>query len=103
VFRTSLADVGSRSSGGTTRRSTRAAPASSNPTLSPWVCLASLGVLGVRYSGRSILFTMASMILLVNAVVAGMTLAWGLLYQSRRLSLLISRDAPTGGDEYYAA
>jgi hypothetical protein len=84
-----------------------------------------LGVLGVRYSGRSILFTMASMILVVNAVVAGatatllcvlgagltafgalpvggvaavVTLAWGLLYQSRRLAPLISREAATVGD-----
>jgi hypothetical protein len=88
-----------------------------------------LGVLGVRYSGRSILFTMASMILMVNAVVAGatvtllcalgaglpalgavpigvftglVTLGWGLLYQSRRLAPLISRDAPAGGDEHLA-
>lgn len=87
-----------------------------------------LGVLGVRYSGRSILFTMASMILLVNAVVAGATMAllcilgaglsaagavpigavvgvvtlgWGLVYQSRRLAPLIGRDAP-GTDEHLA-
>jgi hypothetical protein len=89
-----------------------------------------LGVLGVRYSGRSIVYTMASMILLVNTVVGGATvtllcvlaggmsalaavpigvvggvatLGWGLHYQSRRLAGLISRDAPTGGDEYQPA
>jgi hypothetical protein len=81
---------------------------------------AALGVIGVRYSGSSIFFTMASMILLVNAVVAGATvtlacalpgaltaaaaiplglvvavatLGLGLVYQSRRLGPLISRDA----------
>jgi hypothetical protein len=85
-----------------------------------------LGVLGVRYQGRSILFTMASMILLVNAVVAGATvtlvcvlggglsafssvpigavttlfvLGWGLIYQSRRLAPLINTDAPNLAEE----
>jgi hypothetical protein len=80
-----------------------------------------LGVLGVRYGGGSILFTMASMILLVNSVVAGATVALlcrlgfgfvadaavaagavvaaailgaGLEYERRRLTPLISRDAP---------
>jgi hypothetical protein len=84
------------------------------------------GVLGVRYSGRSVFFTMASMILLVNSVVAGATvalvfalgaglpvagaiaagvvaavasLALGLLYESRRLAPLIARDAPAGATE----
>jgi hypothetical protein len=79
-----------------------------------------LGVLGVHYSGKSILFTMASMILLVNSVVAGATVALlcdlgggvaspvaiglgavvalaslssGLVYESRRLTPLIGRDA----------
>jgi hypothetical protein len=85
---------------------------------------AAFGVLGVRYSGRSIFFTMASMILLVNSVVGGATvtlactlggglaapgavvigvvvaaatLALGLYYQSRRLAPLIGREAPAGG------
>jgi hypothetical protein len=85
-----------------------------------------LGVLGVRYSGKSIVFTMASMILLVNAVVAGatvtllsvlgggmaapgaialgavvavVTLGFGLAYESRRLSPLISRDATDAGGQ----
>jgi hypothetical protein len=87
---------------------------------------AALGVMGVRYGGGSILFTMASMILLVNAVVAGATVAllcvfggglpapgaialgalaavatlgWGLLYQSRRLAPLISRAETSDNDE----
>jgi hypothetical protein len=87
---------------------------------------ATLGVIGVQYSGRSILFTMASMILLVNGVVAGATvallcslalgmvavaaisvgvavglgtLALGLQYQSRRLAPLIGRHAVADGDE----
>jgi hypothetical protein len=78
-----------------------------------------MGVIGVRYSAGSIFFTMASMILLVNAIVGGATvtllcvlaggvtpplaiavgvvlsvatLGLGLQYQSRRLSPLISRD-----------
>ena len=84
------------------------------------------GVLGVRYSGRSVFFTMASMILLVNSVVGGATMALifalgaglpaagaiavgvaatvssltlGLLYESRRLALLIARDAPAEATE----
>jgi hypothetical protein len=88
-----------------------------------------LGVLGVRYSGKSIFFTMASMILLVNAVVAGATvtllcalgggmgapaaialgavvavatLGLGLVYESRRLTPLISTDAPGGGGQELA-
>jgi hypothetical protein len=87
---------------------------------------AALGVIGVQYSGRSILFTMASMILLVNGVVAGATvallcslalgmvaaaaitigvavglgtLALGLQYQSHRLAPLIGRDAAVGTDQ----
>jgi hypothetical protein len=85
-----------------------------------------LGVMGVRYSGSSIFFTMASMILLVNAVLGGAavtlicalagglaaapavgvgaagalaTLGLGLAYQSRRLAPLIGRDAPGEGGE----
>jgi hypothetical protein len=84
------------------------------------------GVLGVRYSARSVFFTMASMILLVNSVVAGATvalvfalgaglpaagaiavgvvaavasLALGLLYESRRLAPLIAGDAPAEATE----
>jgi hypothetical protein len=79
-----------------------------------------LGVLGVRYSGKSVLFTMASMVLVVNSVVGGATvtlvaalgaglavagavalgavvalgfLGLGLLYESRRLAPLIGRDS----------
>jgi hypothetical protein len=79
------------------------------------------GVLGVRYSARSVLFTMASMILLVNSVLGGAavtlicalggglaaapavavgavvalaSLGLGLACQSRRLAPLIGRDTP---------
>jgi hypothetical protein len=85
-----------------------------------------LGVIGVRYSGRSVLFTMASMILLVNSVLGGATitlicalagglaaaaavsagavvglasLGFGLMNQSRRLAPLIGQDAPGEGGE----
>jgi hypothetical protein len=87
------------------------------------------GVLGVHYSARSVFFTMASMILLVNSVVAGATLALvvalgggvpapgaiavggvtavatlglGLLYESRRLAPLIGQDTVPGGTEELA-
>lgn len=83
------------------------------------------GVHGVRYGGRSVLFTMASMVLLVNSVLGGATatlicilgfhlpavagavigvvvaigtLALGLGYQYRRLSPLI-RGTDTGPGE----
>ncbi|HTT90154.1 MAG TPA: hypothetical protein VMF65_11430 [Acidimicrobiales bacterium] len=87
------------------------------------------GVLSVRYSARSVLFTRASMILLVNSVVAGATVALvvalgggvpapgaidvgavtavatlelGPLYESRRLAALIGRDSVPGGTEELA-
>jgi hypothetical protein len=82
---------------------------------------AALGVIGVRYRGNAVLFTMASMIVLVNSVLGGAavtlicalgcglagapavaagavvalaSLGLGLAYQSRRLAPLIGRDAP---------
>jgi hypothetical protein len=88
-----------------------------------------LGVLGVRYGGGSILFTMASMILVVNAVVIGATvalffsliaglvagfaialgaavgvgsLAVGLQYQARRLAPLIGRNVGVTDEENLA-
>lgn len=81
-------------------------------------------VLGVRYSGRSIFFTTASMIVLVNSVVAAAiitsvctlgaglaatgavvmgvvaalgALKLGLFYESRRLAPLIDGDPADGG------
>ncbi len=86
------------------------------------------GVLGVRCSARSVFFTMAGMILLVDSVVAGATLAlvvgWGgvptpgaiavgvvtavatlglgLLHDSRRLVALIGREPAPGGTEELA-
>ena len=87
------------------------------------------GVHGVRYGGRSVLFTMASMVLLVNSVLGGATatlisilgfhlptvagavigivvaigtLALGLGYQYRRLSPLIGDTGPGPGERQLA-
>jgi hypothetical protein len=84
------------------------------------------GVHGVRYAGRSVLFTMASMVLLVNAVLGGATatligilgghlpavaatviglavgagtLTLGLAHQYRRLAPLIRGGGGPGGQE----